>query len=251
MCGKLDFGIKREKLAQNICAFFACFVLPFSVTAGHAESVDELQAILDKVPKECGSDYRIHSYVDYRECDTALDMTSGIKCVDEVARKNAIIWKWNSFVRDCRASENRTRGSPSLPERSDVPLTSPPLQPPSFPPAPAPTVVTPTAPEPTPTARTPNPDSEEVAALVKRGRQLAEAGDVAAARLVLRRAAEAHSAQAALALGGMYDPIVLKTIGVQGTVPDIAEARSWYEKAKEYGSAEATRRLEILAGHEH
>ncbi|HEV3194320.1 MAG TPA: hypothetical protein VGY54_27650, partial [Polyangiaceae bacterium] len=72
--------------------------------------------------------------------------------------------------------------------------------------------------------------------------------DIAAARLVLRRAAEAHSAQAALALGGMYDPNVLKSLGVQGVEPDVAEARSWYEKAREYGSAEATQRLRVLVG---
>jgi TPR repeat protein len=93
-------------------------------------------------------------------------------------------------------------------------------------------------------------DSEEVLGLLQRGRKLAEAGDIAAARLVLRRAAEAHNAQAALALGGMYDPIVLKELGIYGVVPDIAEARSWYEKAKEFGSAEATRRLKMLVGRE-
>ena len=89
-----------------------------------------------------------------------------------------------------------------------------------------------------------------MAALIQRARKLAEAGDIAAARLVLQRAAEAHSAQAALALGGMYDPNVLRELRVYGVVPDSAAARSWYEKAKEYGSAEAPRRLEMLVGRE-
>jgi hypothetical protein len=115
-------------------------------------------------------------------------------------------------------------------------------------------VVAPPAPDPAPAATaapaTPalDPNSEEVAALVKRGQELAAAGDVAAARLTLRRAAEAHNAQAALALGATYDPTVLERLGIFGVSPDIARARSWYQKAQEYGSAEAPRRLELLAG---
>jgi TPR repeat protein len=90
----------------------------------------------------------------------------------------------------------------------------------------------------------------EVTALIQRAHKLAASGDIAAARLVLQRAAEEHSAQAALALGGMYDPNVLKELKIVGVVPDVAQARRWYEKAKEDGSAEARRRLDVLAGHE-
>jgi TPR repeat protein len=97
--------------------------------------------------------------------------------------------------------------------------------------------------EPTPAATTLDPNSEEVATLIKRGQQLAAAGDVAAARLILMRAADAHNAGAALALGATYDPNVLETLGIHGIVPDIAAARGWYKKAKEYGSAEASRRI--------
>ncbi|HML12622.1 MAG TPA: hypothetical protein VK456_04910 [Xanthobacteraceae bacterium] len=88
---------------------------------------------------------------------------------------------------------------------------------------------------------------EDLAALLKRGQQLAASGDIAAARLTLRPAAEAHNAQAALALGATYDPIVLHSLGIFGVTPDVAQARSWYEKAKAYGSAEAPRRIELLA----
>jgi hypothetical protein len=90
-----------------------------------------------------------------------------------------------------------------------------------------------------------NPDN--LAALLKRGQQLAASGDMAAARLTLRPAAEAHNAQAALALGATYDPVVLRSLGIFGVTPDAAMARSWYEKARTYGSAEAPRRLELLA----
>jgi hypothetical protein len=48
-------------------------------------------------------------------------------------------------------------------------------------------------------------------------------------------------------LAGAYDPIMLEKLGIQGFASDIAAARIWYERAKEFGSAEALRRLEILA----
>jgi hypothetical protein len=100
-----------------------------------------------------------------------------------------------------------------------------------------------------------NPQSQPVhqldpdgnAALLKRGNDLISSGDVAAARLVLRRAAEAGDAGAALALAGTYDPATLQKLRVHGLSPDLVMARHWYEKASELGSPDALRRLEILA----
>jgi len=90
------------------------------------------------------------------------------------------------------------------------------------------------------------PNSEELTVLLKRGKDLIATGDLAAARLVLRRAAEANNAEAALALGATYDPLVLRQLKVYGFTPDAAMARSWYEKATELGSSAAPRRLEML-----
>jgi hypothetical protein len=90
------------------------------------------------------------------------------------------------------------------------------------------------------------PNSEELAVLLKRGKELIATGDLAAARLVLQRAAEANNAEAALALGATYDPLVLRQLKVYGFAPDAAMARSWYEKAAELGSSAAPRRLELL-----
>jgi TPR repeat protein len=72
-------------------------------------------------------------------------------------------------------------------------------------------------------------------------------GDIAAARLMLTRAAEAGDARAALALGATYDADVLRKLGVLGVAADASQARAWYAKAAEYGSGEATRRLEQFA----
>ena len=90
-------------------------------------------------------------------------------------------------------------------------------------------------------------DPEVIASLLRRADALIASGDVAAARLVLRRAADAGDAGAAMALAGTYDPAHLAKLGVHGIVPDLAMARSWYEKARTFGSAEAPQRLEMLA----
>ncbi len=104
------------------------------------------------------------------------------------------------------------------------------------------------APAPAQPAAPPAPemDPEELALLLKRGEKMLMSGDLAGARLLFKRAAEAKSSDAAYALAATYDPIVLRKLGVLGPGPDIAKARDWYEKAKEYGSKEAPKRLEEL-----
>jgi hypothetical protein len=89
-------------------------------------------------------------------------------------------------------------------------------------------------------------DGEEVTVLLKRGKDLIADGDIAAARLILKRAADANNAEAALALAATYDPFVLRELKVYGFTPDAAMARVWYEKATELGSPAAPRRLEML-----
>jgi TPR repeat protein len=61
---------------------------------------------------------------------------------------------------------------------------------------------------------------------------------------VFLRAVIAGEAEAAVAMGATYDPVVL---GDRGDVADLDKARSWYERAKEMGSPEGPRRLEMLA----
>jgi TPR repeat protein len=94
-------------------------------------------------------------------------------------------------------------------------------------------------------------DPNEIASLLKRADGLIASGDVAAARLVLRRAAEAGEARAAMMLAGTYDPTVLEKLGVRGVVPDLAMARSWYEKARQFGASDATLQIERLANKQH
>lgn len=90
-------------------------------------------------------------------------------------------------------------------------------------------------------------DSEEIAILIKRGKDLLADGDLAAARLLLRRAAEAGSADGALTLGTTFDPAVLLRLGAIGAMPDLAKARQWYQRAAELGSSAASQKLAGLA----
>jgi hypothetical protein len=74
-------------------------------------------------------------------------------------------------------------------------------------------------------------------------------GDVKAARLLLLRAAEARDARAALALAKTYDPIALRQLSTTDPGPDLAQARNWYQKAREWGAPEAQRQLDALASY--
>jgi len=87
---------------------------------------------------------------------------------------------------------------------------------------------------------------EEITRLLRHGQQLLVNGQIAAARLVFQRVAESGEPRAAFALAETYDPLVLERLGAKGVAPDVAVARSWYEKAAALGSTEAHRRLERL-----
>jgi TPR repeat protein len=89
-------------------------------------------------------------------------------------------------------------------------------------------------------------DADEIAMLLKRGKDAFSTGDLAAARLLLRRAAEAGSAEAALALGATFDPLVIRRLGAIGAAPDAAQARQWYQKAVALGSTTASQPLAQL-----
>jgi hypothetical protein len=86
-------------------------------------------------------------------------------------------------------------------------------------------------------------DADELETLLKRARALIEIGDIAPARLLLERAADAQQAGAALLLAQTYDPTVLGTPDMRSITPDPAMAREWYQKAARLGSRDAQTRL--------
>jgi len=87
-------------------------------------------------------------------------------------------------------------------------------------------------------------DHEEIATLLRRAKDLI--ATLAAARVVLRRAAQSEDAAAAFMLATTYDPVVLRELKAFGFAPDHELAREWCEKAKQLGSEEAARRLQLL-----
>ena len=110
-------------------------------------------------------------------------------------------------------------------------------------PAPGPATVA-APPEPPPPATT--LDADTLAGLMARARSLMTVGDIAAARLLLERAANAQDATAAFVLAQTYDPAVLGTKDTRSITADPAAARDWYQKAAQLGSAEARQRLSQL-----
>ena len=92
----------------------------------------------------------------------------------------------------------------------------------------------------------PRLDPDEIAMLLNRGKDLLSAGDLSAARLLFHRAAEASSAEAALALASTYDPGYLAAHNVLGVTGNEEMARTWYQRAADLGSPEAARALAHL-----
>ena len=88
---------------------------------------------------------------------------------------------------------------------------------------------------------------DEIAMLVKRGKDFLNNGDISSARLLLRRAAEAGDAEAALAFGSTFDPAVIARLGAIGVEADSLKARQWYEKAAALGSNLASEQIAKLA----
>ena len=86
-------------------------------------------------------------------------------------------------------------------------------------------------------------DADELANLLKRAKGLVAIGDIAPARLLLERAADAQEASAALLLAQTYDPAALGMPDLRSITPDPAKARDWYEKAARLGSLDARQRL--------
>ena len=86
-------------------------------------------------------------------------------------------------------------------------------------------------------------DADELAMLLNRAKGLIAIGDIAPARLLLERAADAQEAGAALLLAQTYDPAVLGTPDARSITPDPAKARDWYRKAARFGSQDAQLRL--------
>jgi len=111
-------------------------------------------------------------------------------------------------------------------------------------------VTPPPAPPSPPTHLAASLPRDEVAALMRRGRDLLAVGDIASARLILARLAENGEADASLLLAGTFDPVQLARLHALGVAPDLDKARQWYAKAAEQRSSKAGRHLQQAASEE-
>jgi TPR repeat protein len=110
---------------------------------------------------------------------------------------------------------------------------------------PAATQPIPNAPAALPPALSPE-DALRAQRYLQRGQQELQDGNIAAARLLFRRASDSGLAAGTLALAATYDPVELSRLGAFSIQPDLAEARRWYEKALGLGAIEADARLKRL-----
>jgi hypothetical protein len=83
-----------------------------------------------------------------------------------------------------------------------------------------------------------------MAALMKRGNEALDLGDISAARLLFQRAAETGNAAAATALGKTYDP----NFTANPSARDPARAAEWYRKAVALGDPSAADLLKRVGG---
>ena len=81
-------------------------------------------------------------------------------------------------------------------------------------------------------------------AMLAKGKEFAQGGDINAAFLVWRRAAEAGNVPAQVELAAFYDPLV--SPAKAGFTPDAPRAADWYERAALAGNAEAQRKFGLL-----
>jgi TPR repeat protein len=81
-------------------------------------------------------------------------------------------------------------------------------------------------------------------ATLAKARDEAKAGDMAAAFLLFRYAAETGNPAAQVELATFYDPLATPARG--GFTPDGARAADWYERAALAGNTEAQRKLGLL-----
>jgi len=82
--------------------------------------------------------------------------------------------------------------------------------------------------------------------LLARGDIFMQARDIASARLLYERAADAGNGRAALRVGESFDPAFLGRIGVYRNTGDRRLALSWYRRARDLGDTEAAQLLERL-----
>ena len=88
--------------------------------------------------------------------------------------------------------------------------------------------------------------AEQITALLARADAFVRTRDIASARLLYERAADAGNGRAALRMGESFDPAFLDSMGIFRMLGDRQLALSWYRRARDLGDAEAAQLLQKL-----
>jgi hypothetical protein len=235
----LELGVSVDAPAPGMTVTIKWMPAGARLTAGRRASANEW-----RVPAQIISDAAIIPPTDFvGELNLAAELrgTDGATLVTAFVRLT-----WTSAQTGSAAVSAASTAAPPPP-----PVAPAPQQPQaaaSPPPAAAPAVATPQAQAQAEPIRELSPN--EIAALVRRAQELLASGDLQGTRLLLMRAADAHDARAALLLAKTFDPIALRQFSVAtDSGPDLAQARNWYQRAREWGSPEAQRQLDALASY--
>ena len=87
-------------------------------------------------------------------------------------------------------------------------------------------------------------DGDLASTLMRRGQEFLGTGDIAAARILFGRLADAGNADGAFAMAQTYDPRYLAEHKVIGVVSDKSKAHAFYQRAAQLGSVEAAHMLD-------
>ena len=90
----------------------------------------------------------------------------------------------------------------------------------------------------------------EIAALLARGDWMFATGNLASARLLYERAADAGEARAAVRLGETFDPVYLDGSNLRGMKGNPDTAVFWYRHARDLGATGIASRLKKLEAKE-
>jgi len=164
---------------------------------------------------------------------------------------NAVVVPPQDFAGDINLSAElrNASGAPLVTSVMQLAWKAPPA------PAPAPPQIAAAPASPEPIAAPPAPrvepapdlNANEAGGLIRRAQEMLAMGDVKGARALLLRATDLRDARAAYSLAKSYDPILARQSGAPDTGSDLAQARAWYQKAREWGAPEAQRQLDALA----
>jgi hypothetical protein len=237
----LELGVSVDAPAPGMTVMIKWMPAGARLTAGRRASANEW-----RVPAQIISDAAIIPPTDFvGELNLAAELrgTDGATVVTAFVRLT-----WTSAQTGSAAVSAASTAAAPPPPPPVAPAPQQPQAAASPPPAAAPAVATPQAQAQAEPIRELSPN--EIAALVRRAQELLASGDLQGTRLLLMRAADAHDARAALLLAKTFDPIALRQFSVTAdSGPDLAQARNWYQRAREWGSPEAQRQLDALASY--